>query len=112
MVTSVFYIGSLLTMIVFTATLQININILYGTISLLGFFMSGYLPVGFELATEVTYPEPEGLSCGLLNSSAQASFEICKQKLLEFDICGFIAITDFWSYFHVCPGPDNNVFWC
>lgn len=69
--TSVFYIGSLLTMIIFTATLKINIYMLFGTISLLGFFMSGYLPVGFELATEVTYPEPEGLSCGLLNSSAQ-----------------------------------------
>ena len=33
--------------------------------------MTGYLPVGFELAAEVTYPEPEGSSCGLLNSSAQ-----------------------------------------
>lgn len=33
--------------------------------------MTGYLPVGFELAAEVTYPEPEGTSCGLLNSSAQ-----------------------------------------
>jgi hypothetical protein len=33
--------------------------------------MTGYLPVGFELAAEVTYPEPEGTSCGLLNTSAQ-----------------------------------------
>jgi hypothetical protein len=33
--------------------------------------MTGYLPVGFELAAEITYPEPEGSSCGLLNMSAQ-----------------------------------------
>jgi FLVCR family feline leukemia virus subgroup C receptor-related protein len=33
--------------------------------------MTGYLPVGFELAAEVTYPIPESTSCGLLNSSAQ-----------------------------------------
>jgi hypothetical protein len=36
----------------------------------------GYLPVGFELAAEVTYPEPESSSCGLLNSSAQVSKKI------------------------------------
>lgn len=37
----------------------------------LGFFMTGYLPLGFEFAAEVTYPEPEGTSSGLLNASAQ-----------------------------------------
>ena len=69
--TLVFYIGSLLAMIVFTLTIVINFNLLYFTISILGFFMTGYLPVGFELAAELTYPEPEGLSTGLLNTSAQ-----------------------------------------
>ncbi|CAN8006760.1 unnamed protein product, partial [Ixodes hexagonus] len=33
--------------------------------------MTGYLPLGFEFAAEVTYPEPEGTSSGLLNASAQ-----------------------------------------
>ena len=33
--------------------------------------MTGYLPVGFELAAELTYPEPEGTSAGLLNAGAQ-----------------------------------------
>lgn len=33
--------------------------------------MTGYLPIGFEFATELTYPEPEGTSSGLLNMSAQ-----------------------------------------
>lgn len=35
------------------------------------FFMTGYLPVGFEFGVEVTFPEPEGTSSGLLNASAQ-----------------------------------------
>lgn len=39
--------------------------------SFLGFFMTGYLPVGFEFAAEITYPESEGTSSGLLNASAQ-----------------------------------------
>ncbi len=33
--------------------------------------MTGYLPVGFEFAAEITYPESEGTSSGLLNASAQ-----------------------------------------
>lgn len=33
--------------------------------------MTGYLPVGFEFAAEITYPAPEGTSSGLLNCIAQ-----------------------------------------
>ena len=33
--------------------------------------MTGYLPVGFEFAAEITYPESEGTSSGLLNAAAQ-----------------------------------------
>lgn len=33
--------------------------------------MTGYLPLGFEFAVEITYPESEGTSSGLLNASAQ-----------------------------------------
>lgn len=33
--------------------------------------MTGYLPVGFELAAELTYPEPEGTSTGILNAASQ-----------------------------------------
>ena len=36
--------------------------------------MTGYLPVGFEFAAELTYPESEGTSSGLLNASAQVRF--------------------------------------
>lgn len=35
------------------------------------FFMTGLLPVGFEMAAELTYPEPEGTSAGLLNAASQ-----------------------------------------
>lgn len=35
--------------------------------------MTGYLPLGFEYAAELTYPESEGTSSGLLNVAAQVS---------------------------------------
>lgn len=43
------------------------------------FFMTGYLPLGFEFAVEITYPESEGTSSGLLNASAQ----VMRNILLE-----------------------------
>ncbi|CAA9997957.1 unnamed protein product, partial [Nesidiocoris tenuis] len=41
--------------------------------------MTGYLPVGFELAAELTYPEPQGTSVGLLNGICQNS----KKRLIH-----------------------------
>ena len=38
--------------------------------------MTGYLPLGFEFAAEITYPESEGTSSGLLNASAHVRTEI------------------------------------
>lgn len=35
--------------------------------------MTGYLPLGFEFGVEITYPESEGTSSGLLNAFAQVS---------------------------------------
>ncbi|VDN45148.1 unnamed protein product [Gongylonema pulchrum] len=35
------------------------------------FFMTGYLPIGFEFAAELTFPIAEGTASGLLNASAQ-----------------------------------------
>ncbi|XP_050322308.1 feline leukemia virus subgroup C receptor-related protein 2 isoform X4 [Bactrocera neohumeralis] len=66
------YAFSMVGMWVFTFTLETgNIAVVYVTAGLLGFFMTGYLPVGFEFAAELTYPEPEGTSSGLLNAAAQ-----------------------------------------
>ncbi|XP_053963221.1 feline leukemia virus subgroup C receptor-related protein 2 isoform X3 [Anastrepha ludens] len=66
------YAFSMVGMWIFTFTLDTgHIAVVYVTAALLGFFMTGYLPVGFEFAAELTYPEPEGTSSGLLNAAAQ-----------------------------------------
>ncbi|XP_067674762.1 heme transporter FLVCR2-like [Haliotis asinina] len=66
------YILSMVGMVVFTFTMNLgHIWIVFLTAGSLGFFMTGYLPVGFEFAAEITFPEGEGTSSGLLNASAQ-----------------------------------------
>uniref|UniRef100_A0A336KTF1 Choline/ethanolamine transporter FLVCR1 n=1 Tax=Culicoides sonorensis TaxID=179676 RepID=A0A336KTF1_CULSO len=66
------YVFTTIGMWIYTFTLSLgHIAVVYVTSSLLGFFMTGYLPVGFEFAAELTYPEPEGTSAGLLNAAAQ-----------------------------------------
>ncbi|XP_037510894.1 feline leukemia virus subgroup C receptor-related protein 1 [Rhipicephalus sanguineus] len=70
--TLVVYVFSLAGMVAYTYVLDTAMlwPVFFVT-CLLGFFMTGYLPLGFEFAAEVTYPEPEGTSSGLLNASAQ-----------------------------------------
>lgn len=60
-------------MVLYTITFEYGKHIVttFVMAGLVGFFMTGYLPVGFEFAAEVTYPEPEVTSSGLLNASAQ-----------------------------------------
>nr|XP_056722811.1 feline leukemia virus subgroup C receptor-related protein 2-like [Euleptes europaea] len=66
------YVMSLVGMLVYTFTLDLGyIWVVFVTAGSLGFFMTGYLPLGFEFAAELTYPESEGTSSGLLNVSAQ-----------------------------------------
>ncbi|XP_071135379.1 choline/ethanolamine transporter flvcr2a-like isoform X2 [Mytilus edulis] len=66
------YLLSLAGMVAFTFTLNVNLLwVVYLCAGILGFFMTGYLPVGFEIGAEITYPESEGTSSGLLNASAQ-----------------------------------------
>ncbi|XP_028296361.1 choline/ethanolamine transporter FLVCR1 [Gouania willdenowi] len=66
------YALSLVGMVVFTFTLNLNnIYLVFFTAGVLGFFMTGYLPLGFEFGVEITYPESEGTSSGLLNAFAQ-----------------------------------------
>ena len=36
--------------------------------------MTGYLPIGFEVGAEITYPISEATSSGLLNVSAQVIY--------------------------------------
>ncbi|XP_042079981.1 feline leukemia virus subgroup C receptor-related protein 1 [Haplochromis burtoni] len=70
--TLIVYILSFVGMLVFTFTLDLkNIHLVFVTAGVLGFFMTGYLPLGFEFGVEITYPESEGTSSGLLNAFAQ-----------------------------------------
>ncbi|XP_050423712.1 feline leukemia virus subgroup C receptor-related protein 2-like [Adelges cooleyi] len=70
--TLVVYAFSLLGMVVYTFTLSCGyIFVVYLSAVLLGFFMTGYLAVGYELAAELTYPEAEGTSSGMLNAVVQ-----------------------------------------
>uniref|UniRef100_A0ABI7W6L8 Choline/ethanolamine transporter FLVCR1 n=1 Tax=Felis catus TaxID=9685 RepID=A0ABI7W6L8_FELCA len=70
--TLIVYILSFLGMVIFTFTLDLGYGIVvFVTGGVLGFFMTGYLPLGFEFAVEITYPESEGTSSGLLNAAAQ-----------------------------------------
>ncbi|XP_011926292.1 PREDICTED: feline leukemia virus subgroup C receptor-related protein 2 isoform X2 [Cercocebus atys] len=70
--TLVVYIMTLVGMVVYTFTLNLgHLWVVFITAGTMGFFMTGYLPLGFEFAAELTYPESEGISSGLLNISAQ-----------------------------------------
>ncbi|KAK7906889.1 hypothetical protein WMY93_015501 [Mugilogobius chulae] len=81
------YLMSLVGMIVYAATLDLgHLWVVFITAGALGFFMTGYLPLGFEFAVELTYPECEGTSSGLLNCSAQVFgiiFTICQGKIID-----------------------------
>ncbi|NWU94319.1 FLVC2 protein, partial [Upupa epops] len=81
------YMMSLVGMIVFTFTLSLgHLWVVFVTAGVLGFFMTGYLPLGFEFAVELTYPESEGTSSGLINVSAQVfgiAFTIGNGKIMD-----------------------------
>ncbi|XP_063079524.1 heme transporter FLVCR2-like isoform X1 [Engraulis encrasicolus] len=81
------YLMSFIGMILFTFTLDLgHLWVVFVTSGALGFFMTGYLPLGFEFAVELTYPESEGTSSGLLNCSAQVFgiiFIICQGKIID-----------------------------
>lgn len=69
------YLFSLVSMILFTLVLELVALVwpLYLASVVLGFFMTGYLPLGFEFAAEITYPHPANTPAGLLNLFAQVS---------------------------------------
>ncbi|KAM9341270.1 choline/ethanolamine transporter flvcr2a [Symphorus nematophorus] len=81
------YLLSLIGMLVYAFTLNLgHLWLVFITAGVLGFFMTGYLPLGFEFAVELTYPESEGTSSGLLNCSAQIFgiiFTICQGKIID-----------------------------
>ncbi|KAK2723563.1 uncharacterized MFS-type transporter C09D4.1-like isoform X2 [Artemia franciscana] len=93
------YALSFLGLLAFTLTIGAgHIEVVFLTSGLLGFFMTGYLPVGFEFAAELTYPEPEGTSSGLLNASAQV-FGILLTLLAGYLLT---SVSDLVSNFVLC----------
>lgn len=72
LINSGLYLASLLAMFGFALAVELNQTLVYYiAIVLLGFFMTGYLLIGFEMSNEITWPLPESLSAGLLNLAAQ-----------------------------------------
>lgn len=66
------YLITLIWMGGFTGLLLLkNYPLAYVSMFCLGFTMTGFLPLGFEFAAELTYPINEGLTSGMLNASAQ-----------------------------------------
>ncbi|XP_072479622.1 choline/ethanolamine transporter FLVCR2 [Notamacropus eugenii] len=102
--TVVVYFMALVGMVVFTATLGLGyLWVVFLTAGTLGFFMTGYLPLGFEFAVELTYPESEGMSSGLLNVFAQIFgiiFTISEGQIIDhfgtlagnIFLCAFLAL--------------------
>ncbi|XP_047520542.1 uncharacterized MFS-type transporter C09D4.1-like isoform X1 [Pieris napi] len=93
------YAASVVGMIIFTFTLDCGkIGVVYFSSIILGFFMTGYLPVGFEFASEVTYPEPEGTTSGILNACVQV-FGIILTLLFEWMLA---EVGDRWANLTLC----------
>nr|XP_018908694.1 PREDICTED: uncharacterized MFS-type transporter C09D4.1-like isoform X3 [Bemisia tabaci] len=66
------YLMSGLGMLAFTFMLRAERLIpVYVTSGFLGFFMNGYLTVGYEFGAELTYPHSESTSSGLLNAAGE-----------------------------------------
>ncbi|XP_031344321.1 uncharacterized MFS-type transporter C09D4.1-like [Photinus pyralis] len=62
---------TLLTTIAFTYTLNLGIICVYVISALLGFFYTAIQLVSFETAIELTYPEPETISIGIMTATFQ-----------------------------------------
>jgi len=70
------YALSLVSMLLFAITLELkSVASIYMTVILLGYFMTGYLLIGYEMSNEITWPRPESVTAGLLNLSAQVSID-------------------------------------
>ncbi|CAG9534238.1 unnamed protein product [Cercopithifilaria johnstoni] len=85
----VVYLFCTMGMLLFTFLINVaQMWYIYASSIILGFFMTGYLPIGFEFASELTFPIAEGTASGLLNASAQVfgiMLTLCVGFILEYD---------------------------
>ncbi|KAF2885956.1 hypothetical protein ILUMI_20217, partial [Ignelater luminosus] len=65
------YLSCVLSLIAFSFMLGSDIVVFYFISTLLGLFMTALLPIGYELAAELTYPVGEGSSGGILTAAAK-----------------------------------------
>ncbi|KAK1889412.1 Feline leukemia virus subgroup C receptor-related protein 1 [Dissostichus eleginoides] len=80
------------------------------------FFMTGYLPLGFEFGVEITYPESEGTSSGLLNAFAQGQLTHRSPLIGNLFLCAWIFLGILLTAFikselkrhNVNMGAENN----
>ncbi|XP_015514784.1 uncharacterized MFS-type transporter C09D4.1-like [Neodiprion pinetum] len=69
---SAVYALSLLGQILFAVSLVMEIKwMVYVSATFLGFFITSYFAVGYEVCAEYTYPEPEGVATAFLNVTNQ-----------------------------------------
>ena len=81
LVTMITYVGVLATYSAFAGVLNLSsIPSDYILISVLGFFMTGYLPIGFEYAAELTYPIDKQNSAAMVEQLATMSQQ--RQKII------------------------------
>ncbi|XP_012267124.2 uncharacterized MFS-type transporter C09D4.1-like [Athalia rosae] len=66
------YALSLAGQVLFAISLMLEIKwMIYASAIFLGFFISSYFGVGYEVCAEYTYPEPEGIATAFLNVTNQ-----------------------------------------
>uniref|UniRef100_A0A7S2R8P7 Major facilitator superfamily (MFS) profile domain-containing protein n=1 Tax=Mucochytrium quahogii TaxID=96639 RepID=A0A7S2R8P7_9STRA len=66
------YVFSVLGLVMFVVVLSRNrMWLIYVASGVMGFFLSGYLAIGFEFAAELTFPTSEDVTGGTLNACAQ-----------------------------------------
>ncbi|KAJ9580077.1 hypothetical protein L9F63_004269 [Diploptera punctata] len=72
LVTFIVYALSFLGMVAVTYTLPTKSEAaVYSTSAIFGFFLVAYMSIAYDLAVEVTYPEPESMSAGLITFTFQ-----------------------------------------
>ncbi|KFD58703.1 hypothetical protein M513_00396 [Trichuris suis] len=93
---------SLLGMAAYIISIELGVLwVVFLSATILGFALTGYLPLGLEYAAEITFPVSEAMTSGMLNASAQiygiaitliAGFILQKASVLACNLMLFAAL--------------------